>query len=76
MCDLRYLLSPTHNKMVGYSVAKKPTETPTNTAYAARAMGAKLSFAFTLLTYEAVNPVTPISYYLPVDPISPPSEVD
>ena len=28
----------------------------TLTAYAARAMGAKLSFAFTLVTYKAVNP--------------------
>ena len=62
--------------MVGYSVAKKPSETPTRAAYAARAIGAKLSFAFTLLTYKAVNPVTPISYSLPVDPSSPPSKKD
>ena len=34
-------------KVVGYSVAKEPTETPlTFTAYAASAIGAKLSFAF------------------------------
>jgi len=43
--------------VVGYSVAKKPTETPlTFDAYAASAIGAKLSFAFTLVTYKAVNP--------------------
>tara|TARA_R110000803_G_C11851413_1_gene305923 strand:- start:33 stop:170 length:138 start_codon:yes stop_codon:yes gene_type:complete len=35
--------------VVGYSVAKKPTETPlTFTAYAAIAIGAKLSFAFSV----------------------------
>ena len=42
--------------MVGYSVAKEPTETPNTTAYAASAKGAKLSFAVTILTYKAVNP--------------------
>jgi len=36
-------------KVVGYSVAKEPTETPlTFTAYAASAIGAKLSFAFSV----------------------------
>jgi len=37
--------------LVGDSVARTPTETPTLTAYAARAIGAKLSFAFTIVVY-------------------------
>jgi hypothetical protein len=44
--------------VVGYSVAKEPTETPLAlTDYAARAIGAKLSFAFSLneLMVEALG---------------------
>jgi hypothetical protein len=37
--------------LVGDSVARTPTETPTLTTYAARAIGAKLSFAFTIVVY-------------------------
>jgi len=60
--------------VVGYSVAKKPTETPlTFTAYAASAIGAKLSFAFALVTYKVVNPQFYSHLSLPVDPVSPPS---
>ena len=51
---------PFFNKVVGYSVAKEPTETPLAlTAYAARAIGPQFS------THPS----------LPVDPISPPSEI-
>jgi len=63
---------------VFYPVAKKktPKKTPlTLTAYAARAKGAKLSFAFSLLTYKAVNPQFSTHPSLPVDPVSPPSEI-
>ena len=63
--------------MVGYSVAKEPTETPlTFTAYAASAIGAKLSFAFTLVDYKASNPQFSTHLSLPVDPNSPPSKKD
>jgi hypothetical protein len=62
--------------VVGYSVAKEPTETPLAlTTYAARAIGAKLSFAFSLVTYKAVNPQFSTHPSLPVDPVSPPSEI-
>jgi len=62
--------------VVGYSVAKEPTETPLAlTDYAARAIGAKLSFAFSLVTYKAVNPQFSTHPSLPVDPVSPPSEI-
>ena len=63
--------------MVGYSVAKEPTETPlTFTAYAASAIGAKLSFAFTLVTIRWSIHNSPHLYLPSVDPISPPSEED
>jgi len=48
----------------------------TLTAYAASAKGAKLSFAFTNLTYKAVNPQFSTYLFQPVDPISPPSKED
>ena len=61
--------------MVGYSVAKEPTETPlTFTAYAASAIGAKLSFAFTNLTNNGVIRQFSTHLSLPVDPNSPPYE--
>jgi len=49
--------------------------TPINYAARAKSSDAKLSFAFTLFGLYATNRVTPISYYLPVDPISSPSKV-
>jgi len=42
--------------------------TPINQAARAKSSDAKLSFAFTLFGLCATNRVTPISYYLPVDP--------
>jgi len=60
--------------LVGDSVARTPTETPTLTAYAARAIGAMLSLALVVFGLYATNRVTPISYCLPVEPVSPPSE--
>jgi len=63
--------------VVGYSVAKEPTETPlTFTAYAASAIGAKLSFAFTNLTNNGVIRQFSTRLFQPVDPISPPSKED
>ena len=46
----------------------------TLTTYAASAMGAKLSFAFTRLTYNGVNRQFSTHLIQPVDPSSPPSE--
>ena len=61
-------------KVLVYSVAKKPTETPlTFTAYAASAIGAKLSFAFSILTNNGVIRQFSTHLFQPVDPISPPS---
>jgi len=36
---------------------------------------AKLSFAFTIVDLYAVIRLSPVTYYTPVDPISPPSEI-
>jgi len=62
--------------VVGYSVAKEPTETPKDYAASAKSPNAKLSFAFTNLTYKAVNPQFSTHPSLPVDPVSPPSKKD
>jgi hypothetical protein len=48
--------------LVGDSVARTPTETPTLTAYAARAIGAMLSLALVVFGLYATNRVTPNSY--------------
>ena len=48
----------------------------TLTAYAASANGAKLSFAFTKLTNNAVIRQFSTHLFQPVDPISPPSKRD
>ena len=44
--------------------------------YAASAIGAKLSFAFTNLIYKVINPQFSTHLFQPVDPSSPPSKRD